>query len=141
MAVGLALASNTQTSTLSSIATAALLTSPNLPQLLARNSELLEKNYIHLTKFLKNQKVPYIPAYAGLYIMVHVAPHAQSWDEESEVISRFKATGVLISAGRSYHGPPGEMGWARVGFAIPELQLLEALRRMESVFQDQRFIA
>ena len=44
MAVGLALASNTQTSTLSSIAVTGLLTSPKLPQIIERNSQRLAEN-------------------------------------------------------------------------------------------------
>ena len=140
MAVGLALASNTQTSTLSSIVTTTLLTSLKAPQLLARNSELLGKNYTLLTNFFKNYNIPYIPAYAGLYLMVHVAPHAQSWDEESDAIRRFKDAGVLISGGRAYHGPHSEKGWARVGFAVPETQLLEALRRIESVYVKKSYV-
>ena len=137
MNVGLALASNTQTSTLSSIATTALLTSPEVPQLLSRNSEMLAENYALLTDFLKGHDIPYFPAYAGLYLMVHLAPQAQSWDDEVAAIGKLKEAGVLVSGGRGYHGPSNEMGWARVGFAVPKEQLLEAMRRIGTVYENR----
>lgn len=137
MAVGLALASNTQTSTLSSIATAALLTSPKAIQLLARNSELLTENYQLLTDFLKKHNIPYIPAYAGLYLLAHLAPDAQSWEDEAAIIGKLKDAGVLVSGARGYHGPEIEKGWARVGFAVSKEKMIEALCRIETVYQSQ----
>ncbi|MCJ1380194.1 hypothetical protein MMC17_003297 [Xylographa soralifera] len=131
MAVGLALASNTTTSTLSSIFVSALLTSPEMPELLALNSDRLAEAYRSLTTVLRKHNVPYLPAYAGLYVFAKIAPDAESWDDESRAVEKFKEAGVLVSPGKGYHGPEGEKGWARIGFAVEKPKLEEALRRID----------
>ena len=136
MAVSLALASNTQTSCLSSIFVSALLTSPQLPELLAKNYQRLSEAYVTLTTLLRRHGLRYIPSYAGLYLYAQISP-ATSWDEESRVIQKLKDRGVLVSAGRGYHGPESERGWARIGFAIPKEQLNEAVKIMDLVFEEE----
>ena len=66
--------------------------------------------------------------------MARVAPKAASWEDESAIVGKIKEAGVLVSAGRAYHGPGSEKGWARVGFAVPKEQLIEGVRRMEGVY-------
>ena len=72
-----------------------------------------------------------------------MAREAKSWDDEQAVVQRLKDVGVLVSAGRGYHGPEKEMGWMRVGFAVERSQLEEALRRAEAVYteRDKSYIA
>lgn len=137
MAVGLALAANTQLSALTTIFVTSLLTSPELPRLIALNSQRLAHAYETLTAFLRDQGIPYHPCNAGLYIYVKIAPRATTWEEEAEVVSKLKSEGVLVSSGRAYHGPESEKGWARVGFAVQEHQLQEAIRRMGRVLGRQ----
>ncbi len=62
-----------------------------------------------------------------------MAGEAKSWEDEQAVVQRLKEVGVLVSAGRGYHGPEKEMGWMRVGFAVDKSTLEEALRRTESM--------
>lgn len=131
MAVGLALASNTTTSTLSSIFVSALLTSPEIPKLLALNSDRLTEAYRSLTAMLRKHNIHYLPAYAGLYVFAKIAPDAGSWDDESKAVQKFKEAGVLVSSGKGYHGPESEKGWARIGFATEKPKLVEALRRID----------
>jgi hypothetical protein len=137
MAVGLALASNTQTSTLSSIFVASLLSSPKLPDLLATNSRRLGEAYATITTMLRKHGLRYIPSYAGLYLYVRIAPNEATWEEESRVVQKLKDAGVLVSAGRGYHGPENEKGWARIGFAIPKEELWKATKIMDRVFEDE----
>lgn len=131
MAVGLALAANTQISALSAIFTTALLSSEKLPELISLNSERLTKAYATMTRFLKRNNIAYVPANTGLWVIARVA---SSWEEEAKVVGRLKDAGVLVSSGKGYHGPEGEAGWIRLGFSVGEEELREAIRRMESVF-------
>lgn len=52
-------------------------------------------------------------------------------------MQKLKQEGVLVSGGRGYHGPEGEKGWARIGFAIPKNQLEAALKIMDKVFREE----
>ncbi|KAF1998234.1 PLP-dependent transferase [Amniculicola lignicola CBS 123094] len=133
MAVALALAANTQISSLSTIFVTSLLTSPKLPKLIALNSQRLAQAYTTLTGFFKELSIKYVPCNAGLYVFAKLARQAQTWEDESSVISDLKSSGILVSAGRAYHGPENEKGWMRVGFAVDPDQLTEAIRRMKTV--------
>ncbi|RYO97032.1 hypothetical protein DL765_011330 [Monosporascus sp. GIB2] len=131
MAVGLALAANTQISALSTIFVTNLLTSPKLPSLITLNAERLSAAYSALTSFFKANGVPYIPCNAGLYVFAKLAPWAETWEDEASVVSALEDAGVLVSAGRAYHLPENEKGWMRVGFAVPSSELDEAIRRIQ----------
>lgn len=134
MLVGCALAAQMQVSNLTALFVTALLTAPNLDELIKLNVERLAKAYTTLTTFFKANNIPYIPCNAGLYVFARIAPKAQTWDEESAVVAKLKESGVLVSSGKAYHGPEGEKGWARVGFAVDEDTLDEAINRMKTVF-------
>lgn len=134
LAAGVVLASNTQTSSLSAICTTALLNSPQLPNLLALNSERLACNYRILTAFFTRRDITYLPCNAALYVFARMAKEAQSWDDELAAVQRLKDVGVLVSPGRGYRVPEIEKGWMRVGFAVTASQLREALRRMEILY-------
>jgi gliotoxin/aspirochlorine biosynthesis aminotransferase len=137
MAVGLALASNTTTSSLSSIFVSTLLTSRQIPRLLALNSDRLAEAYTVMTAVLQKHNIPYLPAYAGLYLFARIDPTAQSWEDESKAAQRLKDAGVLVSAGQGYHSPEGEKGWARIGFAVGRPRLEEAILRLDKAFTDR----
>jgi DNA-binding transcriptional MocR family regulator len=84
-----------------------------------------------LTAFLKEHKLRYIPVGAGLFVFAQLAPRAKTWTEETAMVNHLKEAGVIVSSGKAYHGLESEKGWARVSFAIPQTELLEALRRMK----------
>lgn len=130
LATGMALASNTQMSSLTAVCATGLLTSPDLPRLLELNAARLAEAYGHVTATLKARNICYIPANMGPFLFAKIAPDAQTWEDEAAVIQACKAAGVSLSAGRSYHGPESERGWARLNFAIPPERLIEALRRL-----------
>jgi gliotoxin/aspirochlorine biosynthesis aminotransferase len=138
MQVGLALASNTTTSSLSSIFVSSLLTSPKLPEILKLNSQRLGEAYASLTQLLRKYHVPYIPACQGLYVLAKIVPAAADWQEEAAAIAKFKDAGVLISSGKSFHGPDSEKGWARIGFAVEAEMMKEALQRIEKCLSSKQ---
>ena len=138
--IGLALASNTTTSSLSATFVSTLLISPSLPSLLKLNSTRLGKAYTTLTSFFHKHNIPYIPAYAGIYVFAKLAPKAAEWEDENNVVAKLKEAGVLVSAGKNYHGPEAEKGWCRVGFAVETEVLDEAIRRMDNVFAAQQYV-
>lgn len=130
LAVGLALACNTQMSSLTAIASSRLLMSPELPHLLHLNSERLGRAYGTITSMLKSRGLTYIPANMGPFLFARLVPDAQTWEDEADTVHACKEAGVSISAGRGYHVPDGEKGWARLNFALDPDRLAEALRRL-----------
>jgi aspartate/methionine/tyrosine aminotransferase len=138
MAVACALAAQMQISTLTSTFVESLLTAPNLDDLIQLNAQRLGEAYSTLTSFFKELNIPYVPCNAGLYIFAKIAPNAETWEDESAVVTKLKDAGVLVSAGKAYHGPEGEKGWARVGFAVESSELDEAIERMRKVFVKAR---
>jgi aspartate/methionine/tyrosine aminotransferase len=130
LATGLALAANTQMSSLTAIAATSLLNSPQLPGLLALNATRLAYAYTRMTSFLKEHDFRYIPTTMGPYIFVKLAPKAETWDDEAAAVKSCKDAGVSVSAGRSYHVIESEKGWARLTFAIDPKKLDIALGRL-----------
>lgn len=133
LATGIALASNTQTSSLAAIATAGLLNSPDLPQLFEINAKRLSEAYMLLTAVLKKHSVQYIPANQTPFLFARLVPNAKTWEEEAEFGQMCKDAGLAISNGKSYHLPECEKGWARLNFAIEPASLAEALKRLDAV--------
>jgi aspartate/methionine/tyrosine aminotransferase len=138
MAVACALAAQMQISTLTSTFVTALLTAPDLDDLIRLNAKRLTKAYATITDFFKEVSIPYIPCNAGLYVFAKLAPKAETWQDECAVVTKLKEAGVLVSSGKAYHGPEGEKGWARVGFAVEPKELDEAIERMRIVFAGAR---
>ncbi|KAI0508609.1 PLP-dependent transferase [Xylaria bambusicola] len=133
LATGLALASNTQTSSLAAIATASLLSSPVLHDLLSSNAQRLSEAYTRMTAVLKKHNIQYIPANQTPFLFAKVAPRATTWEQEEAFGEAYKQAGVAISLGRAYHVPEGEKGWARLNFAVEPQSLVEALNRLDQV--------
>jgi aspartate/methionine/tyrosine aminotransferase len=138
MAVACALAAQMQISTLTSTFVTALLTAPDLDSLVRLNAARLAKAYVTITSFFNELSIPYIPCNAGLYVFAKLAPKAKTWEDEGAVTTKLKEAGVLVSCGQAYHGPEGERGWARVGFAVEPKELDEAIARMRIVFAAPR---
>ncbi|KAI0902708.1 1-aminocyclopropane-1-carboxylate synthase 7 [Ustulina deusta] len=132
LATGLALSTNTQLSSLTALVTTSLLSSPELPKLFSLNSTRLAEAYETLTVWLKDHGIPYLPVTAGCFVFARVAPNAQTWEDETALIEKWKRAGVSVSPGRSYHLPETVKGWARINFALPPTVLSEALRRLTS---------
>ncbi|EER41140.1 conserved hypothetical protein [Histoplasma capsulatum H143] len=123
-------ASNTQLSLLSALSATSLLSSPTLPLLVALSSARLAESYILVTTFFIRHHIDYIPVNAGLNIFARLAPSAKTWEDESAIITKLKAKGVVVQGGGSYHGTFKEKGWVRISFAREEHLLQDALHRI-----------
>lgn len=132
---GVALASSTQVSSLSSVFVTALLTSPELPRLVALNTKRLAESYQIVAGVLRQWNVEFIPASAGLFVFAKLAKGIKTWEEEETVMERLKESGVLVGSGRAFHVVEGEKGWMRVTFALPEEVLREGLKKLQSCLQ------
>ncbi|MCJ1271570.1 hypothetical protein MMC22_011472 [Lobaria immixta] len=132
---GVALASSTQTSSLSSVFVAALLTSPKLPSLMAMNKRRLAESYQIVAAALRQWNVEFIPAHAGLFVFAKLAKEIRTWEEEAIAVERLKESGVLVGSGRAFHVMEGEKGWMRMTFALPEDMLRAGLKKVQSCLQ------
>lgn len=83
LATGLYIVSNTQISSLTSIATTSILNSTELPRLFALNSERLSHAYGTVTSMLKRHNIRYVTANMGPFILVRLLPDAQTWRPRS----------------------------------------------------------
>lgn len=122
------LVTTTQTSALAAIVTAGLLESIQLPPLIKMNSQRLSEAYTRATDWLKRYRLPFVPATGGVYVFARLAPHAQTWADEDEMVARLRAVRVLSSLGRSFHSREDQKGWARIVIAV---ESTEALTRIE----------
>ena len=127
----LGISASLNVSSVSSLITKTLLTSPQLPQLLFLNSQRLGRLYEILTTFLKTRGIEYMPASAGLFVFTRLAPNARTWKEESDMVRRLKEVGVLVGPGKVYHTAEGDKGWVRLTFALKEDTLHRGLQRLE----------
>ncbi|KAI1435776.1 PLP-dependent transferase [Xylaria sp. CBS 124048] len=137
LATGIALAANTQTSSLAAIAAANLLRSPDLPQLFELNAQRLSEAYLRLTAVLKKHGVRYVPANQSPFLFARLVPHAQTWEEEAAFVQRCKDAGLAISAGKNYHMPECDKGWARLNFALEPTSLAEGLKLLDTILTDE----
>ena len=106
-----------------------LLRSPSLPALVRLNSWRLSEAYQGLTSCLKRCQIEYLPCDTAPFLLVKLAPHARTWEEEEAVIESIRQAGVLVAGGRRFHMP--EKGWARICFAVEPIVLKEAVARIE----------
>ncbi|EEP79046.1 predicted protein [Uncinocarpus reesii 1704] len=127
----LALSPNSEISSLSAILTTNILSSPNLPFLIALSSARLAEAYICITTFFTERNIKYIPVGAGLNLFAQLAPKAKTWSEEDDMVEKLRGGGVLVSPGRHHYGRPPGKGWARISFSVEPWRLQEALKRMD----------
>lgn len=131
--MGTALSANTQISSLSSIATIGLLSSPKLPSLLSLNISRLRIAYETITSFFSLHNIDFVPVTAGLFIFARLDSSAKTWEDEARTIAKIRDAGVLVSPGKAYHGV--EKGWARITFAVDPDELKKALKIITAVLQ------
>jgi aspartate/methionine/tyrosine aminotransferase len=130
---GITYSSLWQVSILSSIYVNAILTSPELPNLISLNKSRLKSAYEYLTTRLDEWGIEYIPVKTGMLIFVRIAKDAQTFEEEAAVVGKLKESGVLVQPGKMWGGIDGEKGWVRFSFAVKEEVMRDALERMGKV--------
>ena len=129
--IGIGLSAYWQTSALSNVVALSLLRSEKLPGLLKLNSERLTSSYRLLTETLVRWGTRFVPANAGLFVLVQVVEGAQTWEDEAAMVRSVADAGVSVAPGRRFDGGETAKGWIRITFAVPTETLQEALLRME----------
>ena len=79
--------------------------------------------------FFDRYGICYLPGDAGHFVLAKLARNTGT--KEPAIVEQLVQAGVLVSPGHIYHIP--ERGWARVSFAVRSEELLEAIKRMETV--------
>ena len=94
----------------------ALLVSDELPTYIKKNQEALAAGYAHVTSWLKQRGIPYIPANADHFVLIDLSAHCFSKDRssadataETRLAERMLEAGVYIGPGFSY--AVQEPGW------------------------------
>jgi aspartate/methionine/tyrosine aminotransferase len=104
---------------------APLLTSPKLHELIESTRKQLAASYKIVEDILKELDLEYVPATAGLWV------NAKAKDAEAgDTVAKARAAGVVIGAGTEFNTVPGEKGWLKITFALPEDILLEGMKRL-----------
>jgi len=127
-----------QTSSLSNMYAIALLTSPELPNLVKLNTNRLRNAYETITTALQEWKIEYLPVSAGVSLWAKMAPDAKTWEDETDIINRLRENGLVVGSAKQYGGINMEKGWMRILFAVNEDVLKEVIRRMEIVVKGNR---
>lgn len=132
LALGVALTSANQVSSLTAVAVTSILSSPNhiLNGFIITNRYRLGRSYAIISDFMRFHNIEYLPANSGLYVWARLTSEICTEEEEICFVMKAMDQGVSISAGSEYHSK--EAGWFRVVFSLPSPILLEGLRRIET---------
>nr|ABV48733.1 aminotransferase [Penicillium lilacinoechinulatum] len=130
--LSLAISNHSMTSTLTSVATTALLKNEDgaLDMILANSRSNLRQSSQIIIDFLSFHEIPFYTPVAGVYIWARLGHLVNTWEEEADLNNKMEAAGVSVGAGRGYN--EAQPGWFRITFALPEKELLEGLRRIEA---------
>jgi gliotoxin/aspirochlorine biosynthesis aminotransferase len=128
---GIALLNSTTVSSLPTLATTAILTSPRLPNLLALNRARLASSFAILRSYLLRWDVEFITPTAGLYVFAKLGKDVGTEQEENEMVEKLKREGVLVLGGKQFKAGVEGRGWVRIGFCVGEGMLKEGLERVE----------
>ncbi|KAJ6187830.1 Pyridoxal phosphate-dependent transferase major region subdomain 2 [Penicillium mononematosum] len=129
--LSLGISNHSKTSTLTSVATTALLRDEE-----GTMNSILEHSRLQLwrasqivVEFLSFHNIPFYAPAAGVYIWARLGYLEDTWKGEADLNDKMEAAGVSVGAGRGYN--EAQPGWFRITFALPETELLEGLRRIE----------
>ena len=132
----MALITSVHVSTLSTIASKAILSSPGLPGLIELNAKRLVEAYINITTFFEGYDIAYIPCNSAGFVLARLAPRAKSQPEEMAAFQRYVQAGVLVAPGWAYHIHENQRGWMRVSFSVAPQSLQEGLERIKIVYDE-----
>lgn len=130
MATSITIAQSPGTSVLSSVATRALMDSPQLPILFSNQQTRLLASYNLLVAFLNRHGIQYIPASAGLFLMVRLSTDPTSLKKELAMASKLEEHGLILGCGYNYHMDETRFGYFRITFAVPRERLDLGLCRL-----------
>lgn len=120
-----------------------------LSEFIIENQKQLRQAYEHVTKWLRFQKIPYIPSNAGHFLMIDfsgILSDAERYgalipfSAEMDMTQREQALmlcllqhKLFIGSGASFHMP--QPGWLRLTFSIPRKTMNVGLRRIEDMLR------
>ena len=130
----IALIASVHVSGLSTVASKAILGSPELSDLLELNSRRLAEACLNVTTFFKSSNIAYIPCNSAIFVLAKLAPLAKSQAEEMAVFLQYIQAGVMVAPGWAYHINANQRGWMRVSFAVGHESLREGLKRIKLVY-------
>lgn len=121
------LASFWQVSSLASTLATTLLTSPDLPELVRRNSKALCESYRVLTEGLVRVGIEYIPATHGLFVFAKLVAGRCTVELETAAVKDLARMGLILMQGTRFTPVEGECGWVRITFATRPEKIEQAL--------------
>ena len=130
----IALIASVHVSTLSTVASKAILCSPGLSDLLELNSKRLAEAYLEVSTFFKSSDIAYIPCNSAIFMLAKLAPLAKSQMEEMATFRQYIQAGVMVAPGWAYHITDSQRGWMRVSFAVSHESLQKGLQRIKLVY-------
>lgn len=131
----IALVAHTSVSNLSILFARALLTSPQLPDLVQRNAMHLAAAYDRVRTLFEDSGIEYLPCEAATFVLARLAPHSQTRDDEKAAVDFYQRRGVLFFSATDDGMPSEYKGWMRVSFAIEPERLEIAIGRIREAYQ------
>ncbi|KAH7361346.1 pyridoxal phosphate-dependent transferase [Pyrenochaeta sp. MPI-SDFR-AT-0127] len=93
------------------------------------NKERLREAARVAIQFAEFHELEYIKPAAGLYVWVRLSAECTTWGEEEDCVQQCANRGVMVGSGADY--AEFRPGWYRLTFAVPQLDLLAGLHRIE----------
>lgn len=136
--MSLAISNHAKVSTISTLMATELLGNHNrLSALLSTSNAALHGAADIVVNFLATHDVPFCPPIAGVFVWAQLGHgYVHSLEDEVELSKAFRAAGVELVAGRNCRAP--QLGWFRITFALPEIDLVRGLERISSVLDAMR---
>jgi len=128
----MALLTANHTNNIASLYLSSLLNWPQLPTLIALNSERLTASYRLLAEALKSWTVEFIVPTEGIFLFAKLAKYAKTIEDEKDFYNRLALHGVRVGPGRYYKGVDKEFGWSRIRFSVPIKAMELALERLST---------
>lgn len=129
----IALLASVHVSTLSTVASKAILCFPGLPDLLELNSKRLAEAYLIVITFFMSSNIAYIPCNSTVFELAKLVLLAKSQIEEMTAYLQYIQAGVMVAPGWAYHTNESQRGWMRVTFAVSDKSLQRGLKWIKLV--------
>ena len=104
---------------------------------LAENARRLREAYLALTAALREARLPYVPAVAGLFCMVDLREFLEekgSWESERRLFAELLDCGVLMTPGGSLVKSQGDPPCSLLTDKVPAFELMKKTPRPHLCF-------
>ncbi|KAK6591769.1 hypothetical protein H4I96_12202 [Botrytis cinerea] len=113
----------------------ALLTSPQLHEIIQLNSSRLTAAYGRIKAFFEENSIKYLPCEMTTFVLARLAPYSQKRDDDKAAVAFYQKAGILLFSASDYHMPPEFQGYMRVSFAVEPERLDIAIDRLKIAYQ------